>query len=206
MEHLTRLFKLVELTRSQPQSGYALSGIPADELSNLAEHHYLVTFMAWQLARNANRKGANLNIEKVVEYALVHDLGELFGGDIATPYARVNKKAKRLAKAFEAENQKFFSRFFGPEAKHFRNLVGEIMNAKSDEGLVAKLADYMECTHYKLYVRQFRKQDIEIATEKTSGHIKKMKDPVAKREFSAFVKNWIKTLGKDHTLDLIEKA
>ena len=62
MEHLTKLFKLVELTRSQPQTGYVLAGIKTDELSNLAEHHYLVTFIAWQLARAANRAGAKLSI------------------------------------------------------------------------------------------------------------------------------------------------
>jgi len=47
MDNLTKLFKLVELTRFQPQYGYALAGIPKEELSNLAEHHYLVTFIAW---------------------------------------------------------------------------------------------------------------------------------------------------------------
>ena len=40
MKHLTNLFKLMELTRSQPQYGYALAGIQQDELSNLAEHHF----------------------------------------------------------------------------------------------------------------------------------------------------------------------
>ena len=75
MEHLTNLFKLIELTRSQPQYGYALAGIQQDELSNLAEHHYLVTFVAWQLASQVKRAGANIDIQKVLEFCLIHDLG-----------------------------------------------------------------------------------------------------------------------------------
>jgi len=203
MEHLANLFKLVELTRSQPQTGYALSGIPTDELSNLAEHHYLVTFFAWQLARSANQGGAKLNIEKVLEHALVHDLGEIFGGDIATPYALANPRAKRLAKAFEQENQRFLKKYFGKDGKHFQNLTSEIMNAKTDEGLVAKLADYVECTQFKLFVRGLNKRDIEIAKLKCYGYIKKMKDPSARKHLSKFVDLWIKELPKRDALDII---
>ena len=68
MENLTNLFKLMELTRSQPQYGYALSGIQQDELSNLAEHHYLVTFIAWQLAAHVKGAGAKIDIQKVLEF------------------------------------------------------------------------------------------------------------------------------------------
>ena len=197
MEHLTKLFKLAELTRSQIQNGYALSGIPKDQISTLAEHQYLVTFMAWQLARNANYAGANLNVEKVMEQALTHDLGELFGGDIATPYALVNPRAKKFAKAFEAENHKFFSKFFGPDKNHFKKLSAEIMNAKTDEALVAKLADYVECTHFKLYTtKRFGKRDLAIARLKCYGYVKKMKDKVAKQALTKFVDGWIKELPK----------
>src|SRR3989338_10565812 len=133
MKHLTNLFKLVEITRSQSQYGYALSGIQKHELSDLACHHYLVTFIAWQIARSLNRAGATLNIEKVLEFALTHDLGELFGGDIAMPYGAINPRARKLAKAFEEENQRFFSQFFGEDRAHLKALTKEILNAKSDE-------------------------------------------------------------------------
>ena len=148
----------MELMRSQPQYGYALSGIPKAELSDLAAHHYLVTFMAWQLARHCQRAGAKINIERVLEFAMLHDLGELFGGDIAMPYGKVNPRARKLAKAFERENQKFMARFFGADKKYISRLTDEILTAKSDEGIIAKVADYLEVTHYKLYVGFFRKE------------------------------------------------
>ena len=131
----------MELTRSQPQYGYALAGIQQDELSNLAEHHYLVTFIAWQLASQVKKAGAKIDVEKVLEFGLVHDLGELFGGDISMPYAKANPKARKHAKAFEEENQRFLSKFFGNQSEHFKELGHKILDAKSDEAIIAKIAD-----------------------------------------------------------------
>jgi len=195
MNHLTNLFKLMELTRSQPQYGYALAGIQQDELSNLAEHHYLVTFTAWQLARQVKNAGAKIDVQKVLEFSLIHDLGELFGGDISMPYAKANPKAREYAKAFEEENQRFLARFFGDESDYFKDLGHEILDAQSDEALISKIADYIEVTHYKQYVKVFSKKfDIDLVEPKLQLVISKMKDKVAKKELSKFIKNWAKDI------------
>ncbi|OGE83242.1 MAG: hypothetical protein A3B10_01130 [Candidatus Doudnabacteria bacterium RIFCSPLOWO2_01_FULL_44_21] len=62
MKNFPRLFNLMQLTRAQVQQGYLLSGIPKDKLSGLAEHHYLVTFIGWQLANYLKKTGAKLDI------------------------------------------------------------------------------------------------------------------------------------------------
>ncbi|MCL5009208.1 MAG: HD domain-containing protein [Patescibacteria group bacterium] len=190
MNKLTELFRLIELARSQPQYGYALAGIPKDELSDLAQHHYLVAFIAWQLAANLNAKGAKLNVEKVLELALVHDLGELLGGDISMPYARANPKARKLAKNFEKENLVYLSKFFGLQAAAFRKAGDEIMEPKTDEGLVAKIADYVEATHYKLYMGRLSEGDIHMAEKGLHSKIAKFKDAVAKKEMAEFIVAW----------------
>jgi len=74
MDYLTNLFKIIELTRSQSQYGYILAGIKRGDLSNLAEHHYLVTFIAWQLTLYVKSKGAKISVQKVLEFSLIHDL------------------------------------------------------------------------------------------------------------------------------------
>ena len=204
MKHLTNLFKLMELTRSQPQYGYALSGIQQNELSNLAEHHYLVVFTAWQLARQLKKLGANIDVQKVIEFSLIHDLGELFGGDIAMAYAKANPKARAFAKAFEEENQIFLSKFFGNEAKYFKNLGHEILDAQSDEALISKIADYIEVTHYKQYVKVFSKKfDIDLIIPKLQLVCSKMKDPIAKRELLKFVKNWSDDIMKNEVSEIL---
>jgi len=192
MENLTDLFKIIELTRSQTQQGYILAGIKRGEISNLAEHHYLVTFIAWQLALHANAKGAKIDVQKVLEFSLIHDLGELFGGDIAMPYAGVNPKARGFAKQFEAENQRFLSKFFGDQQSYYQKLSDEIMDAKSDESIIAKLADFVEVTHYKQYVGVFSEADVKLVEPKLMTKLEKIKDPVVKQVLSAFIKQWFK--------------
>jgi 5'-deoxynucleotidase YfbR-like HD superfamily hydrolase len=205
MKNLVNLFKLIELTRSQVQYGYLLSGIHRDKLSNLAEHHYLVTFIGWQLALNLKESGAKIDTQKVLEFCLVHDLGELMGGDISGPYAKMNKRALRFAKMFEAENQKFLSKFFGSGQKHFRKIAKEILDAKSDEALIAKVADYLECTSYKIYVGNWLKSDKKHNSDKIGKIIRKIKDKTAKKMLGDFAADWFKQLEKTDYLEILGK-
>lgn len=202
MKHLTKLLKLMELTRAQVQYGYLLRGIPKGQLSNLAEHHYLVTFTGWQLAISLKEGGANINTEKVIEFCLIHDIGELMGGDISGPYANVNLKARHFAKSFEEENQKYLSKFFGSNSKHIEHITKEILDAKSDEALVAKVADYMECTNYMVYVGNFTEKDRDFNLKKLNQYISKIKDKKAKQLLNSFIKVWIKDITKGNYIDL----
>ena len=199
MKHLTKLFKLLELTRSQPQSGYALAGIPLEDLSSLASHHYLTTFFAWQITLNLNNVGAGLNVQRVLELCLIHDLGELFGGDIAMPYAIVNPKARELAKAFEMENQKFLANYFGKAKDNFNNLGDEVFNAESDEGLIYKIADYIECIHYKLYLKELAQEDLDMVSEKLAKMAGSLKNEPASKVLSEFLESWEKDLLRDNS-------
>ena len=204
MKHLTNLFKLIELTRSQPQYGYTLSSIQQDEMSNLAEHQYLVTFIGWQLARQLKNKGAKIDVMKVVEFCLIHDLGELFGGDINTHYAKVNPKARKYAKAFEEENQRFLARFFGNDEKYFKGLGHEILDASSNEALIAKISDFLEHTYYKQYAKvSSKKFDVDLLKPKLEVLVSKIKDPVAKRELSKFIKSWIRDVLKKEVYEIL---
>lgn len=202
MRNLTDLFKLIEITRSVPQAGYAMIGFRQDELSNLAEHHYLVTFFAWQIARHLKSKGAKINIEKVLEFALIHDLGELFGGDISMFYGSINPKAKKLAKIFEEENQIFLAQFFGDDQKYFKALSREIMNAKSDETIIAKIADYLEIIYYRFYVRGVPKFS-KVISVKLQDKIKNIRDGVAKKELRKFISLWSMDFPKNDVIGVL---
>jgi 5'-deoxynucleotidase YfbR-like HD superfamily hydrolase len=203
MKNLPNLFKLVELTRSQVQYGYLLSGIKKDQLSNLAEHHYLVTFMGWQLALNLKQAGANIDVLKVIEFCLIHDLGELMGGDISVWYGKINPRARKFAKTFEEENQRFLAKYFGNDAKRFRKMAKEILDAKSDEALIAKVADYVEALNFKVYIGAFREADRKFNVEKLGGFIKKMKDKVAKKMLADFVTDWLKNAEKANYIEIL---
>ncbi len=204
MKNLTNLFKILELTRSQPQYGYVPAGVLQDELSNLAEHQYLVTMFAWQLASQLKKKGAKIDVLKVLEICLIHDIGELFGGDIAMLYANVNPKAREHAKAFEAENIKFLGKFFGDGKEDFLALTSEIINPKSDEALVAKVADYLEHPHFMKYIKVFPKKSTFKSTEKKLQLlISRIHDFVLRKELSKFVKSWAKDIYQKEALDVL---
>ena len=203
MKNLPKLIKLVELTRNQPQYGYALAGIPKGEQSDLAQHHYLVSFIAWQLARAVNRDGGDIDVEKVLEFAMIHDLGELFGGDINFFYGRVNPEAKKHAKAFEAENAKFLSDFFGEDKEHYEQLAEEILDAKSDECIVAKVADYVECINYKLMSSSISKIDMPVTLEGIEKMLSRTENESLKKTITSFIEEWQKSLGDNDTLGII---
>src|SRR3989344_6204634 len=203
MKNLPKLIKLVELTRNQPQYGYALAGISKGEQSDLAQHHYLVSFIAWQLARAVNRNGGDINVERVLEFAMIHDLGELLGGDINFFYGRVNPKAKEYAKAFDAENAKFLSDFFGEDKEHYEQLAEEILDAKSDECIVAKIADYVECINYKLMSSSISKIDMPVTLEGVEKMLARTENESLKKTIKSFIEEWQKSLGDNDTLDII---
>ena len=205
MKNLPNLFKLIELTRSQVQYGYLLSGIKREQLSNLAEHHYLVTFIGWQLAINLKQAGVNIDVQKVLEFCLIHDLGELMGGDISAWYAQMNKRARKHAKAFEEENQKYLSKFFGNDSKRFKKMAKEILDAKSDEALIAKVADYIEALCFKVYVGNFDEPSRKLTNDKLLGFIRKMKDKTAKQLLQQFVAEYLKSVHKNNYIEILAK-
>jgi 5'-deoxynucleotidase YfbR-like HD superfamily hydrolase len=204
MSNLTKLFRLLEVSRAQPQYGYIFSGIPKTELSDLAQHHYLVTMMAWQLARLCIAQGSTLDLAKTLEISLMHDLGELFGGDICKPYGLRNPAALAAAKAFEAENLKYLATQFGNNEDHIHNLTPEIMQPSTPEGLVAKIADYVEVTHYKLYVGKLTEGDIVMSVNHISKLLERMSDVKAKKALHIFVKEWEDDLRNHSSEEIFE--
>jgi 5'-deoxynucleotidase YfbR-like HD superfamily hydrolase len=163
----------------------------------------LVTFIAWQLARHLKRAGAQLNVERVLEYALVHDAAELFGSDIAVPYARLNPKAKQAAKEFEAENQRFLERFFGPDGEYFGKLNREIVQheGSSDEYIVAKVADWLELIHYLVFVDKGSKRNVSLVRDRMDETVEQMKDEKGKKELQAFLTTWAEEVTTIETPD-----
>ena len=201
MHHLPNLFKLIQLARTQVQYGFLVSGFYKHELPDLAQHQYMVTFISWQIALSANKSGCKLDVQKVMEYSLVHDLGEIFGSDISRPYALANPPARMLAKKFEALNLKFISEFFGEDKQYFQKLSKEILEPKNDEAVVAKLADYLEVIHFMIYLKKIKPFDFKIIKTYISNLTKTAKDPVLKKYINKFSQTWFKTVSSTDYLN-----
>ena len=112
-----------------------------------------------------------------------------------------------MQKLLRRKTRNFSQNFFGNQQDHFKKLGHEILDAKSDEAIIAKIADYIEVTHYKQYVKAFSKFDMELIEPKLQSVISKMKDPVAKKELGKFVKKWAKDINKKEIPEILyEKA
>jgi putative hydrolases of HD superfamily len=82
VEFLTELMRLKAL----PRTGWLLRGIR--NVESVADHLYGVTFIAMLLADCARARGLEVNVEKVLRMALLHDLSEARTGDLPATIKR----------------------------------------------------------------------------------------------------------------------
>ncbi len=82
LQSLINTFSLVERCHSIP-------GTKVQE--NDAVHSYAVAMLSWYII---DRYSLNLNIEKVLKYVLVHDIAEIYAGDVNTYASTTERKAK----------------------------------------------------------------------------------------------------------------
>ncbi len=118
-----------------PRAGWSkYCDVPKEKSETVATHIFEVAFFAQFAIREA---GLNLNMQKVLELALVHELEELIIGDIPVRDENIDKKAlKAYARA------KLEEKLNGFESKdYFLSLLDENEAQKSPEAKFVKEID-----------------------------------------------------------------
>jgi len=200
---ISDLLPLLETLRAMPQYGYVLAGVQKSDMSTIADHSYLVSMTAWIFARGLEREGIIVSIERVLELSLVHDLGELLGGDVNFYYGRMNTKARALSREFEKENFYFLSKLFGEDERYVQELWEELMAMKTLESQVAKLADYIECAEYKAYMKVTAPEDFTMAIPIIKKILGQVKNAKAKKALEKIVTAWARGYGKTRAVDAL---
>ena len=159
MNKLLHFFTEAGKLKTKPRRGWVLREIKNPE--TIADHTFRAALLGWILGRRKN-----LNIERVLKIALVHDLCEVYAGD-ATPYDAVlpkeKEKIKELMKTWprfsEREKEKIALTKHNKEKKSLdkilkglpKDLEQEIKNLWADyedgltpEGRFFKQADRLE--------------------------------------------------------------
>lgn len=145
MHNLCKLFSLLQLTKDQPLSGYLPAGIKLGETATLAEHHYTATLMGWLLTQRVREAGGKLNERTVVLGLLIHDLSELFGGDISGPINRKYPELRELKDKIGERAISVLTDFLSQSgARDFQAIWRELEAAQSDEAMVVKIIDQMD--------------------------------------------------------------
>jgi putative hydrolase of HD superfamily len=93
------LIQLFDRLAALPRTGWLLRGVVDPE--SIAEHSYGVAVVASLIVDDLRAKGETVDGERVLRMALVHDLAEVFTGDIPMP-AKSEALREALGQAEEA--------------------------------------------------------------------------------------------------------
>lgn len=161
MDKIIKFFSEIGKLKSMPRRGWLIRDIKNPE--SIAEHTFRVAIMAWILAE---QKSSKLNTGKLLKMALIHDLCEIYAGDI-TPYDSIlpkdKTKRRELLKTWprfsEKEKKRLADKKYKKEKAGIEKLIKdlpsklrhEIMNlwldyerGTSPEGRFFKRADRLE--------------------------------------------------------------
>jgi len=120
MEDLLNFFTEIGKLKNMPRRGWVIRNIKNPE--SIADHTFRVAIMAWFLGEKKNN---NLNMEKIIKMALIHDLCEVYAGD-ATPYDSIltkdKKKLKEIIKTWPRFSEQKKKRL--TEQKHKKEKAG----------------------------------------------------------------------------------
>lgn len=145
MNQLLKLFALLQLTKEQPLTGYLVGGFKRHELPSLADHHFTMALTGYFLAHRIQDEGGDINAHKVLVMCLIHDLSELFGGDVSSP---LNRKYPDLREHKDKIGERAIDVLCEYMDKvsedDFRSLWAELEAGITDEAVVVKIIDQMD--------------------------------------------------------------
>lgn len=149
MKKLNQLLHILQLTKEQPLTGFLAAGLKLSETETLAEHHYGCLLMAYLLAAKIKKAGGIINERKLILMVMFHDLGELFGGDVAGPLNRKYPDLCEHKDAIGVRAVEMLSGFMDKEpSEEIKNLFEEFEFGNSDEHWVGKIVDQMDHQFY----------------------------------------------------------
>lgn len=133
---------LAELTRlkSTPRIGWLLRGVR--DVESVAAHSFGVAVIAMLLADRARARGVEVNVERLLRMALLHDLTEARTGDLPSTIKRYFGKAEIKA-ADEAIAKEIFTEL-GDFRESYLELFFDYEHRASIESRLVKAADKLD--------------------------------------------------------------
>ncbi len=142
---IIELIRRGESLKGINRSGWVLSGIESERIESVAEHSYGSILSAIIIAQQLISDKIDINLEKVVLMAALHDLPESITGDIARTEAFVEDK--ELVRTKELAEKHAIKSIFEPMENSFQNLLHiwyEFDLGESLESRVVKGADVID--------------------------------------------------------------
>lgn len=129
--------------KSVARAGWKRHDIPPEKVESVADHSYGLALLAWVLCP------PELDLRKVLELALLHDLAEIVTGDI-TPHQKVPQDEKKQAEeaALKALTEGL------SKALQSVELLREYQEQTTDEARFVKAVDKLEMSLQSLNYQQ----------------------------------------------------
>lgn len=123
--------------KALPRTGWLLRGVR--EVESVAEHSYGVAFIAMLLADCARARGREVNVEKVLRMALLHDVTEARTGDWPATI-----KPYFTAEALHAADARIAQEMLAPLGDEYVALWREYEARATLEARIVKAADKLD--------------------------------------------------------------
>ncbi len=141
-EELDRILNfMVEADRLKEvkRSGWLISNVKNPE--HVGDHSYSIALLSYILA-----KRMNLDANRCMMMALLHDINEVITGDIATRHNKKNQKMQdREKKMAERRNELKMISFLGDtDKRNIRKFLDELYSEKTAEAKLVKQCDKLD--------------------------------------------------------------
>ena len=147
---LVDLIQLLDRLALLPRTGWLLRGVADPE--SIAEHTLGVAVVAAALVDDVRARGVEVDGERVLRMALVHDAAEIFTGDIPMP-----AKTDALDSALSAAEDAQLAQVLPPE---MLALWRDAERGASLEARIVKAADKIQMVVKALTYEQQRRGDV----------------------------------------------
>lgn len=141
MEHFQKILEFQKLLQKFNKIYRDLGSIHSDDhFDNDVEHSYRVAMLCWMVAEEYKLK---LDINKIIQYALVHDLVEVYAGDVSMYKHKNNKNVQKNKELKEHKSLLRLKKEF-PKQKTFWKLVDNYEKRHDEESKFVYLIEKLE--------------------------------------------------------------
>lgn len=124
---------------------------PLHQNETVAEHSFYVAMIARAICGELSERGVRVNTQEVLEKALIHDIEEMFSGDIIQPFKYSDPTLKELIDKLNLKSvDQAFEGLPPTLAAHLINLWKNYHAEKKLEDKIVKISDRLSLIAYCL--------------------------------------------------------
>jgi len=178
MKDLVKFLDYISKLKLTVRTGWNFYRVPGTR-ETIGSHSFGVAFLAWLLA-----KKKNVDVNKTIKLALIHDLLEGITGDI-TPHDDSYIKKKMLEKKAVPKLKKILP---SELKKDIKSLIEELIEGKTKESQVVMQADKLD-TAFQAYLYEKKKYGKNVKNSELSRFFDfNTKDDDFSRELLGYIK------------------